>query len=82
MIPAGTGFRTFQDSEVRINPKALESLAAAAESALVTSFPLLDSGQQGENGEPADQAQPAAEEGQPQEPASSLDALLGGGETE
>ena len=28
LIPAGTGFRTYQDSEVRIRPQALEALAA------------------------------------------------------
>jgi len=44
LIPAGTGFRTFQDSEVRIRPEALEALAAQKERALVTSFPLLESG--------------------------------------
>ena len=40
LIPAGTGFRTFQESEVRIRPEALEALAAARERTLVTSFPL------------------------------------------
>jgi len=44
LIPAGTGFRTFQDSEVRIRPEALAALAAQKERALVTSFPLLDQG--------------------------------------
>ena len=28
LIPAGTGFRTYQESEVRIRPQALEALAA------------------------------------------------------
>ena len=43
LIPAGTGFRTFQESEVRIRPEALEALAAQKERVLVTSFPLLES---------------------------------------
>ena len=47
LIPAGTGFRTFQDSEVRIRPEALEELAAAKERTLVTSFPLLESADDG-----------------------------------
>ncbi len=43
LIPAGTGFHTFQESEVRINPAALEELAAQRDQALARSFPLLDS---------------------------------------
>ena len=43
LIPAGTGFRTFQEAEVRIRPEALESLAAEKDRALVASFPLLES---------------------------------------
>ena len=35
LIPAGTGFRTFQESEVRYQPEALEALAAEKERALV-----------------------------------------------
>ncbi|MEM8680384.1 MAG: DNA-directed RNA polymerase subunit beta', partial [Planctomycetota bacterium] len=41
LIPAGTGFRNFQESEVRINPEALEELAAQKDRTLVSSFPLL-----------------------------------------
>src|SRR5262249_59455792 len=29
LVPAGTGFRSHQESEVRLNPAAVESLAAA-----------------------------------------------------
>ncbi len=43
LIPAGTGFRTFQESEVRIRPEALEALAAQKDRQLVASFPLLES---------------------------------------
>jgi DNA-directed RNA polymerase subunit beta' len=43
LIPAGTGFRTFQEAEVRIRPEALAELAAEKDRALVTSFPLLES---------------------------------------
>src|SRR5207253_7548156 len=39
LIPAGTGFKTYQESEVRINPKALEELAAEKEKVLTRSFP-------------------------------------------
>ena len=28
LVPAGTGFNTYQESEVRIRPEALEALAA------------------------------------------------------
>ena len=53
LIPAGTGFRTFQDSEVRIHREALEALAAQKDRTLISSFPLLESasGDNGSNGE-------------------------------
>ncbi|MDC0936394.1 DNA-directed RNA polymerase subunit beta' [Pirellulales bacterium] len=79
LIPAGTGFHTVQESDVRIHPSALEALAAEKERVLERSFPLLESALQaqdgvpdvtnGESGPPAPPAEPAA--------ASSLDALLG-----
>jgi DNA-directed RNA polymerase subunit beta' len=43
LIPAGTGFRIFQESEVRIRPEALEALAAQKDRKFVASFPLLES---------------------------------------
>ncbi len=42
LVPAGTGFRTYQQSEVRIRPQALEALAVEKESILTRHFPLLD----------------------------------------
>ena len=42
LVPAGTGFRTYQDSEVRIRPQALEALAVEKEDILARHFPLLD----------------------------------------
>ena len=42
LIPAGTGFRTYQDSEVRIRPLALEGLVAEKEDVLARHFPLLE----------------------------------------
>jgi DNA-directed RNA polymerase subunit beta' len=75
LIPAGTGFRTFQESEVRYQPEALQAMAAEKERALETSFPLLATAGEGGNGGQAAAAQPAA-------PASgdakSLDELLRG----
>ncbi|MFO0900448.1 MAG: DNA-directed RNA polymerase subunit beta' [Pirellulales bacterium] len=68
LIPAGTGFRTFQESEVRIRPEALEALQAEKDRALSKSFPLLDSVED-ENG--AGQKRPST--------AGTLEALLGGG---
>ncbi|MEN6558662.1 MAG: hypothetical protein ABFC54_10825, partial [Thermoguttaceae bacterium] len=44
LVPAGTGFRNYQQSEVRIRPQALEGLAAEKEDVLARHFPLLDSG--------------------------------------
>ena len=44
LIPAGTGFRQFQDGEVRYRPEALQALAAEKGRVLETSFPLLQAG--------------------------------------
>ncbi|HEX4146704.1 MAG TPA: DNA-directed RNA polymerase subunit beta' [Pirellulales bacterium] len=68
LVPAGTGFHTFQDAEVRIRPQALEALAAEKSKVLSRSFPLLD-GVEDENG-----AKP-----KPTKTADTLEALLGGG---
>ncbi len=43
LIPAGTGFRTFQESEVRYRPEVLHEMATEEDRTLVTSFPLLQS---------------------------------------
>ena len=78
LIPAGTGFRTFQDSEVRYRPEALQAIAAEKERALVTSFPLLQSAEEGGNGSSGeattDEAAVSAPE--PSEPPSALDTLF------
>ncbi len=42
LIPAGTGFRTYQDSEVRLRPHAVAELAARKEPAPRPIFPLLE----------------------------------------
>jgi DNA-directed RNA polymerase subunit beta' len=42
LIPAGTGFRTYQDGEVRIRPAALEGLIHEKEDLLARHFPLLE----------------------------------------
>jgi DNA-directed RNA polymerase subunit beta' len=42
LVPAGTGFHTYQQSEVRIRPQALEGLAVEKEDVLARHFPLLD----------------------------------------
>lgn len=41
LIPAGTGFRKFQDSEVRYRPEALQAMAADRGKELESAFPLL-----------------------------------------
>ena len=43
LIPAGTGFRTFQESEVQYNLEAMRQAATAPTTTLEESFPLLDS---------------------------------------
>ncbi|QDV14031.1 DNA-directed RNA polymerase subunit beta' [Rosistilla oblonga] len=74
LIPAGTGFRIFQDSEVSYRREAMEELAGTAPQQLEESFPLL-----------ADGAPPADDSGSQATPPASvqtLDSLLGGGKTD
>jgi DNA-directed RNA polymerase subunit beta' len=80
LIPAGTGFRSFQESEVRIHPAALEMLAAQKDRTLVSSFPLLESA--GDDGASEGDGSAASSPPSPGPSTSSaptgLDALLGG----
>ena len=82
LIPAGTGFRTYQDGEVRIRPQALESLAASKADVFASHFPLLDGDGTGGDGAhvagPAPVQAPSASPAAPQPGASPLDTLLGG----
>ena len=43
LIPAGTGFKTFQESEVQYNLEAMQELSEAPTQTLEQSFPLLES---------------------------------------
>ncbi len=49
LIPAGTGFRTFQDSEVSYRREALEDLVNRGSAAMEESYPLLQSPAPGED---------------------------------
>ncbi len=69
LIPAGTGFRMFQESEVRLRHDALEAMAGAAGPSLETSFPLLESAGEEGNGS---EAKKSAEEGK-----AALDKMFG-----
>ena len=75
LIPAGTGFRTFQESEVSYRREALEDLVNRGSEAMETeSFTLLDQSPSAEGAAPASgMVDPGA--------ASSLEALIGGGVT-
>jgi DNA-directed RNA polymerase subunit beta' len=42
LIPAGTGFGTFQSAEVRVRPEALDALRLDRENVLARQFPLLE----------------------------------------
>ncbi|MGD0898986.1 MAG: DNA-directed RNA polymerase subunit beta', partial [Thermoguttaceae bacterium] len=80
LIPAGTGFRTYQDSEVRIRPAALEGLTPEKEDVLARHFPLLEASRKELPAAPPPpvvdgQSAPAAEPG-----PSPLDALLAAAE--
>jgi DNA-directed RNA polymerase subunit beta' len=73
LIPAGTGFNQFQQSEVRIRPAALEALAREKEDVLARAFPLLESATTGDGHDRKPAEQP---------PAGGLDTLLGRGDGE
>lgn len=77
LVPAGTGFKTYQESEVRIRPQALKDLAAEKDRILSRSFPLLDGAEDTNGGPVKPQAAPSMPK--PQAPAPSLETLLGGG---
>jgi DNA-directed RNA polymerase subunit beta' len=68
LVPAGTGFRLYQESEVRITPISLDQLAGDKDKVLSRTFPLLD-------GEEENGKKPV---GLKQGAPGSLDALLGG----
>ena len=82
LVPAGTGFHTYQDSEVRIRPQALDVLAARKKTTPMHVFPLLD----GPEDQAADSATaiaaPPAKTTTPESTPgpSELDNLLGGGQ--
>jgi DNA-directed RNA polymerase subunit beta' len=67
LIPAGTGFRMFQDAEVSYRREALQELAEATPT-LEESFPLLSGGDT-----------PAASAKAPKS-SESLDSMFGGGQ--
>ena len=77
LIPAGTGFRTFQESEVRINPEALEALASQRVRTLEEEFPLLQ--QDGDVPSPTNGDGSAAEPTPPVTPAAPEVPPPGGG---
>jgi DNA-directed RNA polymerase subunit beta' len=58
LVPAGTGFHTYQQSEVRIRPQALAGLAAEKEDVLARHFPLLDTPRKAEKPAAAPHAEP------------------------
>jgi DNA-directed RNA polymerase subunit beta' len=74
LVPAGTGFHVFQDSEVRIRPQALEALAAEKDRVLSRSFPLLDGVEEDKSANGGGTTTAKTPSG-----AGALEALLGGG---
>ncbi|TWU56420.1 DNA-directed RNA polymerase subunit beta' [Rubripirellula tenax] len=75
LIPAGTGFRIFQESEVNYRREALEELANAPVQSLEESFPLLN----------ADEGSAPSPAATPDEPVDmpknqTLDQMMGGQE--
>ena len=77
LIPAGTGFRIFQDAEVNYRREAMQELADTRPS-LEQSFPLL----QGGSGAPVDAPRPSKPAPAPkaQKSDETLDSMFGGGQ--
>ncbi len=77
LIPAGTGFRIFQDAEVNYRREAMQELADTRPS-LEQSFPLL----QGGSGAPADAPRPSkpAPASKVEKSDETLDSMFGGGQ--
>jgi DNA-directed RNA polymerase subunit beta' len=79
LIPAGTGFKMFQESEVRIRREALEALAAQKEQVLTRAFPLLETADEGNGASAKPMGTPSATAtAEPDSGAAALDALLRG----
>ena len=76
LVPAGTGFRTYQQGEVRIRLQALDALAPEKGSTLAHHFPLLD-GPLPEGAPAGDGGQPAPDQPAAKIAPSELDKLLG-----
>jgi DNA-directed RNA polymerase subunit beta' len=81
LIPAGTGFRTYQDGEVRFRPQAISELAARKEPAPRPIFPLLEGAAGGEPSPlsplaPSQEEKPSAEK--EARTMAELDKLFGG----
>jgi DNA-directed RNA polymerase subunit beta' len=56
LIPAGTGFNTFQSAEVRVRPEALDALRVERENVLARQFPLLEAAPEGGDASPSPDA--------------------------
>jgi len=94
LIPAGTGFRVFQESEVNYRREALEELASAPAHTLEESFPLLSEGDSGSStvATPTQTSEPLPPasssdgdlethaEGRPSTANETLDSMFGGGQ--
>jgi DNA-directed RNA polymerase subunit beta' len=74
LVPAGTGFRTYQESEVRLRPHALAQLSAQKAAAPRPAFPLLEGIPEGDGGEIS------AERAASEKAKTALDALFGDSE--
>jgi len=74
LVPAGTGFHTYQEAEVRINREALDQMAADKANVLEREFPLLQAAEAGADGEKAAAATAAG--------TATLEAMFGGSEAQ
>jgi DNA-directed RNA polymerase subunit beta' len=74
LVPAGTGFHTYQEAEVRINREALDQIAADKANVLEREFPLLQAAEAGGDGEKAAATSAAG--------TATLEAMFGGSEVQ
>jgi DNA-directed RNA polymerase subunit beta' len=81
LIPAGTGFRMFQESEVNYRKEAVEDMANQAEQSLESSFPLLSEAPVTDSMSPSPAATAAEEEADEKaaKSAEALDSMFGSG---
>jgi DNA-directed RNA polymerase subunit beta' len=80
LIPAGTGFRSFQESEISYRREALEDLLNRGETAMQDNFPLLEQSPVSDDQQQSGKASQHSGGSEARSFPTSLDQLLGSSE--